>query len=128
MNTSNINELFEHINEGEFYSFGKTVIFDTTVYLGGIKASKSNEALSVVSNRALNEHTILTYKKRWEIETMFGALKSKGFNLEETKISEPKKIEKLMAFLSIAFIWAMMVGDYRQNLKKIALKKTKNIQ
>jgi hypothetical protein len=128
MDTSNINELFEYINEDEFYSFGKTVIFDTTVYLGGIKASKANEALSVVSNRALNENTILTYKKRWEIETMFGALKSKGFNLEETKISEPKKIEKLMAFLSIAFVWAMIVGDYRQTIKKIVLKKKKNIQ
>ena len=127
MDTSNINELFEYINEDEFYSFGKTVIFDTTVYLGGIKASKANEALSVVSNRALNENTILTYKKRWEIETMFGALKSKGFNLKESKMSELKKVEKLMAFLSIAFIWAIIVGDHRQTIKKIPLKKTKNI-
>jgi hypothetical protein len=123
MNTSSINELFEHIDEDEFYSFGKTSIFDTIVYLGGIKASKSNEPLCVVSNRPMDKDTILTYKKRWEIESMFGALKSKGFNLEESKISESKKIEKLMAFLSIAFVWSIMVGDYRQSIKPIPLKK-----
>ena len=128
MDTSNINELFEHIDDDKFYSFGKTVIFDTTVYLGGIKASKSNEPLTVVSNRVMNKNTILTYKKRWEIETMFGALKSKGFNFEESKISESKKIEKLMAFLSIAFIWTIMVGNYRQEIKPIALKKREIIQ
>jgi sporulation-control protein spo0M len=71
----------------------------------------------------MDKDTILTYKKRWEIESMFGALKSKGFNLEESKISESKKIEKLMAFLSIAFVWSIMVGDYRQSIKPIPLKK-----
>ena len=55
------------------------------MHLGGIRASKSDEALVVVSNRAMNKNTIATYRKRWEIETMFGALKSKGFNFERAK-------------------------------------------
>jgi len=31
----------------------------------------------------MDNSTISTYQKRWEIETMFGALKSKGFNFED---------------------------------------------
>ena len=31
---------------------------------------------------------ISTYQKRWEIEIMFSALKSKGFNFEESKLIE----------------------------------------
>jgi hypothetical protein len=40
-------------------------------------------------------------------------LKSKGFNFEESK----------MAFLSIAFIWSILAGDYREQEKPIPLKK-----
>ncbi|MCH9739532.1 MAG: hypothetical protein K0U38_01640 [Epsilonproteobacteria bacterium] len=54
---------------------------------------------------------------------MFGALKSKGFNFEESKITEGYKVEKLMAFLSIAFVWSILVGDYREADKPIPLKK-----
>jgi hypothetical protein len=49
---------------------------ETQLHLGGIEATKSKEALILVSDHS----TISIYKKRWEIETMFGALKSKGFN------------------------------------------------
>jgi len=54
---------------------------------------------------------------------MFGALKSKGFNFEESKISEEEKVEKLMAFLSISFVWSIVAGDYRSIEKPIAYKK-----
>jgi len=54
---------------------------------------------------------------------LFGAFKSKGFNLEESKLTEGYKIEKLMAFLSIAFVWSILAGDYRELEKPIPLKK-----
>lgn len=125
LGSKNVDELFKHVRKNEFCAFGKTTIFNTQVHLGGIKASKANEALIVVSNQKMDKTTISTYQKRWEIETMFGALKSKGFNFEESKISEEKKIEKLMAFLSISFIWSIMAGDYRADNKPIAYKKRK---
>ncbi len=123
LDSKNVNELFKHVRKNEFCAFGKTTIFNTKVHLGGIKASKADEALIVVSNHKMDKTTISTYKKRWEIETMFGALKSKGFNFEESKISEEHKVEKLMAFLSISFIWSIIAGDYRADSKPIAYKK-----
>jgi hypothetical protein len=43
------------------------------------------------------------YSKRWGIETLFGALKSRGFNLEDTRLQEPERISRLLALLAIAF-------------------------
>jgi len=128
LGSKNIQELFSNINENEFYSFGHTNIFGTKLYLGGIKAGKAKEPLIVVSNYKMDKESISTYQRRWEIETMFGVLKSKGFNLEDSKLTEGYKIEKLMAFLSIAFIWSILAGDYRQSLKPIPLKKKNLIE
>jgi len=118
-----LKELFSHTNKDEFYAFGKTKIFGTELYLGGIEATKSKEALILVSDHKIDKETLPIYKKRWEIETLFGALKSKGFNFEESKLTDGYKIEKLMAFLSIAFIWSILAGDYREQEKPIPLKK-----
>ena len=123
-----LKELFSHTNKDEFYAFGKTKIFGTELYLGGIEATKSKEALILVSDHKIDKETLPVYKKRWEIETLFGALKSKGFNFEESKLTDGYKIEKLMAFLSIAFIWSILAGDYREQEKPIPLKKKSLIE
>jgi len=121
--SKDLKELFINTKKDEFYAFGKTKIMETSLHLGGIKATKSKEALILVSDHQMDASTISIYQKRWEIETMFGALKSKGFNFEESKLSHGYKVEKLMAFLSIAFVWSILAGDYRELDKPIVLKK-----
>jgi hypothetical protein len=128
LGTSNTKELFKHIQKDEFYGFGECDILGRRLHLGGIEATKSKEPLMLVSNRPMNTNTISIYQKRWEIETMFGAFKSKGFNLEESKLSEGYKIQKLMALLSIAFVWSILAGDYRALKKPIAYKKKNHIR
>jgi len=59
------------------------------------------------------------YKKRWKIEVMFKALKSGGFDFEDTHLKCPKKLELLMEFLAIAFCWACIAGEYRNNIEEI---------
>ena len=123
LGASNTKELFEHISKDKFYSFGECEILGRRLYLSGKKASKSKEPLILVSNKPMDSNSISIYQKRWEIETMFGAFKSKGFNLEESKLSEGYKIKKLMALLSIAFIWSILAGDYRAIKEPIPYKK-----
>lgn len=123
-----VKELFSNKNKDEFYAFGETKLFDTDLYLGGIRATKSEEALILVSDHKMDNTSISIYQKRWEIETLFGALKSKGFNFEESKLTEGYKIEKLMAFLSIAFVWSILAGDYRELEKPIPFKKKNLIE
>ena len=60
------------------------------------------------------EEAIDRYRRRWEIETLFGALKSRGFDLEATHLRAPGRIRKLIALLPVAFIWAHLVGLWRQ--------------
>ncbi|MBK9040676.1 MAG: transposase [Bdellovibrionales bacterium] len=36
-----------------------------------------------------------TSKERWQIETLFSCLKSRGFNLEETHVTDLERIKKL---------------------------------
>ena len=45
-------------------------------------------------------------KRRWQIEVLFEALKSTGFNLEETRLREAERLETLCAVSAIAFCWA----------------------
>lgn len=64
------------------------------------------------------------YKNRWQIETMFRAMKTSGFNLENTHLTEPDRILKLLLIVSIAFTWAYLVGDFLHiNIKAIIIKK-----
>lgn len=53
------------------------------------------------------------YRRRWEIETMFAALKSRGFDLEKTRVTDPDKVENLIGLLALAFGWARLVGEKR---------------
>ena len=53
------------------------------------------------------------YRQRWDIETLFAALKSRGFDLEETHVTEPGKVENLVGLLALAFGWTRLVGEER---------------
>lgn len=64
------------------------------------------------------------YEKRWQIETMFKALKTSGFNIEKTHLQNLERIEKLVSIIFIAFTWCYLVGIHvHQNIKPIYIKK-----
>lgn len=48
----------------------------------------------MVASREENKYAIEEYKVRWQIETMFGCLKKRGFNFEETPLTMSEKISK----------------------------------
>ena len=64
------------------------------------------------------EEAIDRYRRRWEIETLFGALKSRGSRLEATHLRAPGRIRKLIALLSLAFIRAHLVGQREGPLRR----------
>jgi hypothetical protein len=55
------------------------------------------------------------YRKRWEIETLFAALKSRGFDPEATRSIRPERIRKLLGILAFAYIWARLAGLDREH-------------
>ena len=59
------------------------------------------------------ERATTFYKERWGIETMFAALKSRGYRLEETHLTAPGRVERLMGLLALAFAWTHVIGERR---------------
>jgi hypothetical protein len=63
------------------------------------------------------------YRRRWTIETMFANLKTRGFNLEDTHITDRDKLSTLCAVLAIAVALAAKTGVAVARLKPIPSKK-----
>ena len=59
----------------------------------------------------------------YTIEVLFAALKSRGFNFEETHLSDHERIKKLVALLALAFTWAHLVGLWLAQVKALEIKK-----
>lgn len=63
------------------------------------------EWLIVVSN--LPPRTALdAYRRRWAIECLFGDAKTRGLNLEDTRLTCPRKLHLLMALVALTLAWA----------------------
>ena len=62
-------------------------------------------------------------QQRWGIETLFGALKTRGFNLEDTRLTDEARLSRLLALLALAFTWAFLVGQWQADVKQLKLKK-----
>jgi hypothetical protein len=52
-----------------------------------------------------------------------GALKSRGFNLEDTHLKDAERLSRLLALLALVFTWAFVVGIWQANVKELKLKK-----
>lgn len=98
-------------------------------YLSASKIKDKNgmPELQIVISFKYPEDAIESYKERWQIESMFKAFKTSGFNLEQTHLSDINRLEKLFALVIIAFVWAYKVGLFlHHNIKEIRLLKHGN--
>lgn len=68
------------------------------------------ELLVVCSNQKNATNVLQTYRRRWSIETCFRNMKTKGFNLENTHMSELLRLSKLMAVVAVAILFSTLVG------------------
>ena len=50
------------------------------------------------------------YRKRWAIECLFGDAKTRGLNLEDTRLTAPHKLDLLLALVALALAWAGRVA------------------
>ena len=80
------------------------------------------ELLILISNEPSNE-MLAEYRLRWQIETLFGCLKSRGFDLEATHLKQSERLEKLLGLLTLALCWSWLVGEKLCQSKSIVVKK-----
>lgn len=63
------------------------------------------------------------YARRWGIETLFAALKTRGFNLEDTHVTHEERLQKLFALVALAFAWCHQVGGWLHHQQPLKKKK-----
>lgn len=92
------------------------------VYLIGVRCDDGEQL--IVASSENNPQAISIYRLRWEVETLFSCLKGRGFRFKDTHMTDPVRIQKLIAVLAIAFAWSHRVGEWRHEHKEaIKVKK-----
>jgi hypothetical protein len=82
-------------------------IYGQTVY---VSCFRGIEEKVIIISQVFDIQSFTHYKQRWEIETMFKAFKTQGFNIEDTHITDTEKLDRLLAVVAIAFYWAYKAG------------------
>lgn len=115
-------QLFRHcrVGHGEALRGGR-MLWGERWYVSGLRLPKG-EYVIVVSERE-TETALSDYAKRWEIETLFGCLKTRGFCLEATHVTDTERLKKLLALVALAFCWAHVVGEWLSAQKPLPIKK-----
>jgi hypothetical protein len=66
---------------------------------------RSREAVIVATNRP-GIDALGLYRRRWDIELVFADAKTRGLNLEDTRLTCARKLDLLMALVALALAWA----------------------
>ena len=118
--------LFNNYKVNEFVHYPKIVrVNGQLCYLSGCKLHPKNGKLDFLIIVSFNkpEKALEDYKKRWQIEMCFKAMKSSGFDIENTHLQDIKRIEKLVLIVMLAFVWCYKVGIYLNQIRPIKVKK-----
>lgn len=67
---------------------------------------KSGEWLIIATNLDDAGRGLKLYRKRWGIECMFADAKTRGFNIEDTHITDPDKLSTMLVIVALAVTWA----------------------
>ena len=71
---------------------------------------KEPEPWLLITNLTDAKKASETYAERFWIEEMFSDHKSRGLNLESTRLTDPDRIERLLVAVTLAYLWIMEVG------------------
>lgn len=115
-------QLFTGLQKGEKRILsGKRKVFGLDFNIAGMRCDDGDFLIVATTESA--ETAIEIYAYRWEIESLFASLKTRGFNLEDTHLTQLDRLSKLMSVLAVAFCWAHKVGEWKNEIKPIKIKK-----
>lgn len=99
---------------------GVRKLWNKSVYAAVCKKENGDNVLIISSEQS--GKILLEYGMRWKIETLFGVLKTRGFRLEDTHLTETERVSKLLSLLTIALSWAMLAGELESLAKPLKIK------
>jgi Transposase DDE domain len=122
-----VQDLFRHVKKGEELILkGSYQVTESEVFLSALRL-EDNELLIIATGDFCLD-AVENYGKRWQIETLFSCLKSRGFNFEDTHVTDRNRIKRLLVVAVIAFCWAHRVGEWQhEHITPIKAKKHKRL-
>ena len=94
-------------------------LWNQSVFVAVCRKADGDNVIVVSSERT--GRILLEYGQRWQIETLFGCLKTRGFRLEEMHLTCGKRVSSLLSLLTLATVWGILAGEIaaRQTPPKI---------
>jgi hypothetical protein len=118
-NRKSVTELFRYFKPNVGVDRLRTVkILGYDLHVSGMRTK--NDYCIVISSKD-NYKSLEKYQLRWTIENMFGAFKSRGFNFEDTHMTDLEKLRKLIVLISIVYLWCVMIGLWYDETTPIKL-------
>jgi len=85
---------------------------------------RCEQPIYLVTNMADLDAAAQVYKQRPQIETFFSDLKSRGFHIHKSHLSDPKRLSRLLIASCLAYLWIVYLGvcavreDWMQRLHR----------
>ena len=76
----------------------------------------------IVASSGPAQKAVQVYRRRWQIECLFGDSKTRGFNKEDTRITQPGKLNTLLVIITRAMAWADACATAIMGKKPIRLR------
>ena len=125
LNTRNTGDLsasrfFRHLPLGEACVLPTPRrVWGLTVFVIGVRL-KDDDLILMTDDHP--DTALDDYRQRWQIETLFGCLKRRGVDFEATHLTDPDRISKLFALLTLAFCWCTRLGEWLHEQKPLPVK------
>jgi hypothetical protein len=117
--TIQLAELVAHFPQGTTRFYRQITVTKTSTFLVNVLISWEdtyNDPLILVTTLQESSMSVTQYQQRFWIEPMFKDQKSNGFELEQTRVTDAKRIETLLILSTFAHIFCTSEG-YRQEVQ-----------
>ena len=121
---SSVGEIFSRLSVGEikeFNHYGSKIVIQRLLPIKG----RRDQCLALLSaDGSVDAKDVLSgYRKRWLIERAFFNLETNGFNLADTHLSEPLRIEMMLYILFCCYYLSVISGFLEATGNRIPVKK-----
>jgi len=104
-----VRRLFINLRSGQVrYLCRQRAVLGVPLWLAATRAETGEWVIVATTHEP--EQALMRYRKRWNIETLFGFLKSKGFNFEDTHLTHHERLHNLLSVLTLSFCFAYRMG------------------
>ncbi len=75
--------------------------------------------LLIIASNGPSKKALKAYRRRWQIECLFGDSKTRGLNMEDTRLTQPVKLNTLLVIITLAMAWAYACATAIKGTKSI---------